>query len=219
MRPLLLPPTTTRRVETTRMTTNVTDTPAKATSSNLLQEVRRRDKCEVPGNISKSGGSTPLVIGIVLGIAILIGMFAYQTHHVSREELEKQAGEMVTQILSDNNSFSSVFTVREVANCLLVESGENTYSGSIDAVCKWKDASLKERMRSLFVEAAGANGGVRVSVVEEFERQLVDPMTFKFDVDMVHDGSRCSVSCRAAAKQPSPANEVVLALLGLGGDD
>ena len=201
------------------MTTNVTDTPAKATPSNLLPKERDRDKCEVPGNISKSGASTPLVIGIVLGIAILIGMFAYQVHHVSREELEKQAGEMVTQILSDNHSFSSVFTVREVANCLLVESGENTYSGSIDAVCKWKDASLKERMRSLFVEAAGADGGVRVSVVEEFERQLVDPMTFKFDVDMVYDGSRCSVSCTVADKQPTPASKVVLALLGLGEDE
>ncbi len=201
------------------MTTNATDTPAKATPSNLLPEVRDRDKSEVPGNISKSGGSTPLVIGIVLGVAILIGMFAYQTHHVSREELEKQAGEMVTQILSDNKSFSSVFTVREVANCLLVESGENTYSGSLDVLCAWKDPSQKGKMRSLFIEAAGSDGGVRVAVVEEFERQLVDPMKFKLDVEMVYDGSRCSVSCTVADKQPTPAGKVVLALLGLGEDN
>ncbi len=201
------------------MTTNATDTPAKATSSNLLQEVRHRDKCEVPGNISKSGASTPLVIGIVLGVAILIGAIVYQTLPESREALENRAGEMVAEILAENESFSSFFTVQEVANCLLVKSGENSYSGSVDALCHWKDAARKGKMKSLFIEAAGSDGGVRLSVVEEFERQLTDPMKFKFDVEMVSDGSRSSVSCTVADRQPTPAGKVVLALLGLGEDN
>ncbi len=165
---------------------------------------------------NNSGRSTPLVIGLILGVLILLGIAVYHVLPISREALEEQAGEMVTQILSDNNSFSSVFTVKEVANCLLVESGENTYSGSLDVLCAWKDPSQKGKMRSLFIEAAGSDGGVRVAVVEEFERQLVDPMKFKLDVEMVYDGSRCSVSCTVADKQPTPASEVVLALLGLG---
>lgn len=156
---------------------------------------------------------------MVLGVAILAGEIIYHALPESREALERQAGEMVSEILAENKSFSTFFTVQEVDNCLLVKSGENSYSGSVDAICHWKDPAMKGEMRSFFIEAAGSDGGVQTSVVEEFERQLTDPMKFKFDVEMVSDGSRYFVSCTVADKQPSPAGQVVLALLGLGEDD
>jgi hypothetical protein len=195
------------------------DRSAKTTATSTLPGARGREKRGTHGNTSKSGASTPLWIGIVLGIAILAGVIAYQTLPESREKLEERAGTMVTEILAGNESFSSFFTVQGVSDCLLVNTDENTYSGSLHALCTWKDPSLKGKMRSLFIEAAGSDGGVKVAVVEEFVRQLVDPMKFKFDVEMVYDGSRCSVSCTVADKQPTPAGKVVLALLGLGEDN
>ncbi len=167
----------------------------------------------------KAGSASPLWVGVVLGIAILAGVIAYQTLSESREALEERAGTMVTEILAGNESFSSFFTVQGVSDCLLVNTDGNTYSGSLHALCAWKDPSLKGKMRSLFIEAAGSDGGVSLAVVEEFERQLTDPMKFKFDVEMVSDGSRCSVSCTVADKQPTPAGKMVLALLGLGEDN
>ena len=196
-----------------------TNQQAKTTAAQAREDAEVHDSRGMSRHSRKTGSSTPLWIGVVLGVAILIGAIIYQALPESREKLEERAGTMVTEILAENESFSTFFTVQEVANCLLVKSGENSYSGSIDALCQWKDAALKGKMRSLFIEAAGSDGGVRLSVVEEFERQLTDPMKFKFDVEMVSDGSRCSVSCTVADKQPTSASKVVLALLGLGEDD
>ena len=202
--------------------TYATDRLEKTANANALEDA---GGCGIRGTARhswKSGRFTPLRVGMVLGVAILAGAIIYHAYHAlpeSREALERQAGEMVSEILAENESFSTFFTVQKVDNCLLVKSGENSYSGSVDAICHWKAPAMKGKMRSFFIEAAGSDGGVRPSVVEEFERQLTDPMKFKFDVEMVSDGSRYSVSCTVADKQPSPAGKVVLALLGLGGDD
>ncbi len=154
--------------------------------------------------------STLRIIGIVLGVAVLIGIVIYHCLPESREALEQRTGEIVTDILTEDKSFSSFFRIQKVANCILVKSGENSYTGSIDVFCQWKDASSKEEITRLFVSAAG---GVNGAVFEGFKRQLVDPMEFKFDVKMLHDGSRYSVSCRVSSKQPNPANAAILAIL------
>ena len=154
--------------------------------------------------------STLRIIGIVLGVAVLIGIVIYNCLPESREALEKRAGEIVTDILTEDKSFSSFFRIQEVANCILIKSGENSYTGSIDVFCQWKDASSKAEITRLFVCAVGSVNG---AVLEGFKRQLVDPMEFKFDVKMLHDGSRYSVSCRVASKQPNPANAAILAIL------
>ena len=159
------------------------------------------------------------IVGTVIGIIILASV----VWHVvpfgtdSREALEDQASKTVMELLTEHEVFSSFFTIQKTANCILVkaDANKNTYSGSIDVYCKWKDGSQKDRMKNLFVAIADGGRGVNGAVLEEFVRQLGEEQKFKFDVEMVVDGSRYNVTCQGATRQENPAYEVVLTMLEL----
>ena len=85
-----------------------------------------------------------------------------------------------------------------------------------DVYCKWKDSSQKDRMRKLFLAVAGSVNG---EVFESFTQQLGEEQKFKFDVEMVEDGSRYNVTCQGATRQENPTYEVVLTMLELRKDE
>jgi hypothetical protein len=69
------------------------------------------------------------------------------------------------------------------------------------------------------VGAAVLAGGVNGAVVAEFIRLLGETQKFKFDVEVVTDGSRSQVMCQGAAKQENPALAGVLTMLELRKDE
>ena len=154
--------------------------------------------------------------------AIFIGVIIFFCIPDSRELLEKQASIMVTQILTEHNEFSSFFVIEKTADCLLINTEKNTYSGSIVVYCRWKDDEQKQRMRDLFLAmATRANGGrgINGSILKNFESQLSEKPKFKFSIKMVTDGSRCHVECQGDGKQENPAYEFILTILELRTDE
>ncbi len=154
--------------------------------------------------------------------AIFIGAIIFFCIPDSRELLEKQASMMVTQILTEHDEFSSFFVIEKAADCLLINTGKNTYSGSIDVYCRWKDDEQKQRMKQLFLSmATAANGGrgIPVGILKGFESQLGERPKFKFNIEMVADGSRYHVVCQGDAKQENSAYEMILTMLELRNDE
>ena len=160
------------------------------------------------------------LVGTVIGILVLVSvvwhLVPFSTD--SREVLENQASKTVMELLTEHEVFSSFFTIQKTANCILVrtDQNKNVYSGSIDVYCKWKDSSQKDRMRKLFLAVAGSVNG---EVFESFTQQLGEEQKFKFDVEMVEDGSRYNVTCQGATRQENPTYEVVLTMLELRKDE
>ena len=85
--------------------------------------------------------------------------------------------------------------------------------------CRWKDNTQKERMRQLFISTINGGRGVNGAVVAEFVRLLDATLKFKFDVEVVTDGSRSQVMCQGAPKQGNLAYAGVLTMLGLRADE
>ena len=151
--------------------------------------------------------------------AIFIGAIIFFCIPDSRERLEKQASMTVMKMLTEHEEFGSYFTIEKTADCLLVNTGKNNYSGSVDVYCRWKDDTQKERMRQLFISTVNGGRGVNGAVVAEFVRLLGDTQKFKFDVEVVTDGSRSQVMCQGATKQENLAYAGILTMLGLRADE
>lgn len=158
--------------------------------------------------------------------AIFIGAIIIFCIPDSRELLEKQASMMVTQILTEHDEFSSFFVIEKTADCLLVNTGKNAYSGSIDVYCRWKDDEQKQRMKQLLKQlflsmATAANGGrgIAVGILKGFESRIGEKPKFKFNIEMVADGSRYHVVCQGDAKQENSAYEMILTMLELRNDE
>lgn len=190
-------------------------------------------KCGTPRNGVGADGSMPVsrretgkgggfwkrygsLMELCFGALVLIGAVIFYYLPDSREALEAQASKMVREILTEHETFSSFFTIQKTANCLLVKTDKNSYSGSIDVYCRWKDASQKERMLGMFVEAAGGMNG---AVFEGFKQQLGETQKFKFDVEMIADGERYNVTCQGSTKQEKPASGIILTMLELREDE
>ena len=159
--------------------------------------------------------------GTISGIctAIFIGVIIFFCIPDSRERLEKETSMTVTKMLTEHEEFGSYFAIEKTTDCLLVNTGKNTYSGSIDVYCRWKDDTQKERMRHLFISTVNGGRGVNGAVVSGFVRLLDEPLKFKFDVEVVADGSRGQVRCLGATKQENPACAGVLTMLELRKDE
>ena len=151
--------------------------------------------------------------------AIFIGAIIFFCIPDSRERLEKQASMMVTKMLTEHEEFGSYFTIEKTADCLLVNTDKSNYSGSVDVYCRWKDDAQRERMLQLFISTVNGGRGVNGAVVANFVRQLGETQKFKFDVEVVTDGSRSQVKCQGAAKQENPALAGVLTMLELRKDE
>ena len=151
--------------------------------------------------------------------AIFIGAIVFFCMPNSRERLEKQTSMTVTKMLTEHEEFGSYFTIEKTTDCLLVNTGKNTYSGSVDVYCRWKDNTQTERMRQLFISTINGGRGVNGAVVAEFIRLLGETQKFKFDVEVMTDGSRSQVMCQGAAKQENPALAGVLTMLELRKDE
>ena len=153
---------------------------------------------------------------------IFIGAIIFFCMPDSRERLEKQASMMVTKMLVEHEEFSTYFTIEKTSDCLLVNTGKNTYSGSVDVYCRWKDDAQKQKIKDLFVwmvDKANGGHGITVGTVKGFVSQLGEMPKFKFSVGMVADGTRYNVECQGAEKQENHAYEIVLTMLGLRADE
>ena len=203
-------------------------------------------KCGTPRGTAKVPSSTPsskeseakgnvfLSIlkkkGTISGIctAIFIGVIVFFCIPDSRERLEKQASMMVTNMLAEHAEFSSFFTVEKTTDCFLVNTDKNSYSGSVDVYCRWKDDTKKEQMKKkmldLFLsmecrENGSCNVGLLKGVESQLETQLGEMPRFKFSIKMVTDGSRCHVECQGDGKQENPTYEFILTMLELRTDE
>ena len=190
-------------------------------------------KCGTPRSTAKVPSSTPsskepetkgnvfLSIlkkeGTISGIctAIFIGLIVFFCLPDSREMLEKQVSATVMKMLTENAGFSSFYAIEKIGDCILINKEKNTYSGSVDVYCRWRDDSQKERMRQLLISITHYNG----EGIEIFTRQLGETQKFKFDVEVVTDGSRYTVTCQGTAKQENHAYESVLTMLELRTDE
>ena len=187
-------------------------TAQNGTAADDSAPVSRKKTGGTPGFWKRYGSLMELCFGAL----VLIGAVIFYYLPDSREALEAQASTMVKEILVEHEAFSSVFTIQKTSNCLLVNTDKNSYSGSIDVYCRWKNAAQKERMVGMFVEAVGGMNG---AVFEGFKQQLGEPLKFKFDVEMVADEARYNVTCQGAAKQEKPAYGIILTLLELREDE
>jgi len=161
-----------------------------------------------------SGVCTAIFIGVIVFFCIPNSRETIsdsrETLPDSQETLEKQISMTVMKMLTENAGFSSFFAIEKAGDCILINTEKNAYSGSVDVYCRWRDDSQKERMQQILLSFSPSSnaGGIEI-----FTRQLGETQKFKFDVRVMTDGARYSVTCRGAVKQETQAHELVLGMV------